>query len=310
MNSAMQAGDFGKVAVLMGGWSAEREVSLRSGRAVLAALLENGVDAHGIDAGRDILSVLPAGGYDRVFIVMHGRGGEDGAMQGALEVLDLPYTGSGVMASALCMDKLMTKRLWQGVGLPTPRHELLHQDSDFAAIVERLGLPLIVKPALEGSSIGMSRVDRAEDLEPAYRTAREYGERVFVEQWITGGEYTAAILNGEALPLIRLETPHAFYDYDAKYQASDTRYHCPCGLSADEEAEMQALAMQAFHAVGASGWGRVDFMRDAGGQPWLIEVNTVPGMTDHSLVPMAAREAGIDFNALVMRILATSLERG
>ncbi|MDX5333598.1 MAG: D-alanine--D-alanine ligase [Gammaproteobacteria bacterium] len=310
MNGAMQAGDFGKVAVLMGGWSAEREVSLRSGRAVLTALLENGVDAHGIDAGRDILSVLPAGGYDRVFIVMHGRGGEDGAMQGALEVLDLPYTGSGVMASALCMDKLMTKRLWQGVGLPTPRHELLRHDSDFAAIVERLGLPLIVKPALEGSSIGMSRVDRAEDLEPAYRTAREYGERVFVEQWITGGEYTAAILNGEALPLIRLETPHAFYDYDAKYQASDTRYHCPCGLSADEEAEMQALAMQAFHAVGASGWGRVDFMRDAGGQPWLIEVNTVPGMTDHSLVPMAAREAGIDFNALVMRILATSLERG
>lgn len=310
MNGARNAADYGKVAVLMGGWSAEREVSLRSGRAVLAALLENGVDAHGIDAGRDILSVLPAGGYDRVFIVMHGRGGEDGAMQGALEVLDLPYTGSGVMASALCMDKLMTKRLWQGVGLPTPRHELLHQDSDFAAIVERLGLPLIVKPALEGSSIGMSRVDRAGDLEPAYRTAREYGERVFVEQWITGGEYTAAILNGEALPLIRLETPHAFYDYDAKYQASDTRYHCPCGLSADEEAEMQALAMQAFHAVGASGWGRVDFMRDAGGQPWLIEVNTVPGMTDHSLVPMAAREAGIDFNALVMRILATSLERG
>lgn len=310
MNGAMQADDFGKVAVLMGGWSAEREVSLKSGRAVLAALLENGVDAHGIDAGRDILSVLPAGGYDRVFIVMHGRGGEDGAMQGALEVLDLPYTGSGVMASALCMDKLMTKRLWQGVGLPTPRHELLHHDSDFAAIVERLGLPLIVKPALEGSSIGMSRVDRAEDLEPAYRAARAYGERVFVEQWITGGEYTAAILNGEALPLIRLETPHAFYDYDAKYQADDTRYHCPCGLPADEEAEMQALAMQAFHAVGASGWGRVDFMRDAGGQPWLIEVNTVPGMTDHSLVPMAAREAGIDFNALVMRILATSLERG
>ncbi|HDP89530.1 MAG TPA: D-alanine--D-alanine ligase [Thioalkalivibrio sp.] len=310
MNAARNAADYGKVAVLMGGWSAEREVSLKSGRAVLAALLENGVDAHGIDAGRDILSVLPVGRFDRVFIIMHGRGGEDGAMQGALEVLDLPYTGSGVMASAVCMDKLMTKRLWQGVGLPTPRHEVLRADSDFAAIIERLGLPLIVKPALEGSSIGMSRVDRAEDLEPAYRAAREYGEQVFVEQWITGGEYTAAILNGEALPLIRLETPNAFYDYEAKYVADSTRYHCPCGLSADEEVAMQELAMQAFHAVGAHGWGRVDFMRDADGQPWLIEVNTVPGMTDHSLVPMAAREAGIDFNELVMRILATSLERG
>jgi D-alanine-D-alanine ligase len=310
MSAARKISDFGKVAVLMGGWSAEREVSLKSGRAVLEALQRAGVEAHGIDAGRDILSVLPAGGFDRAFIIMHGRGGEDGAMQGALEVLDLPYTGSGVMASALCMDKLMTKRMWLGAGLPTPQHEVLSHESDFAAVVERLGLPLIVKPALEGSSIGMSKVDAAEQLEPAYRTAREYGDQVFVEQWITGTEYTAAILNGEALPLIRLETPHAFYDYEAKYLSDTTRYHCPCGLPADEEAEMQELAMQAFHAVGASGWGRVDFMRDEQGQPWLIEVNTVPGMTDHSLVPMAAREGGIEFEELVTRILATSLERG
>ena len=310
MNATMGTRDFGKVAVLMGGWSAEREVSLKSGAAVLAALQASGVDAHGIDAGRDILSVLPAGDFDRAFIIMHGRGGEDGAMQGALEVLGMPYTGSGVMASAVCMDKLMTKRMWLGAGMSTPAHEVLRDDSDFGAIVERLGLPLIVKPALEGSSIGMSKVDQTDQLEPAYRAAREYGVPVFAEQWITGTEYTAAILDGEALPLIRLETPNAFYDYEAKYLANTTQYHCPCGLPASEEAALQDMARQAFHAVGASGWGRVDFMRDEQGRSWLIEVNTVPGMTDHSLVPMAARESGIEFDELVMRILATSMERG
>ena len=305
----MNAKSFGKVAVLMGGWAAEREVSLRSGAAVLAALQENGVDAHGIDVGRDILNVLTSAEFDRVFIVLHGRGGEDGSIQGALEILQLPYTGSGVMASAICMDKLMTKRMWMGLGLPTPRHEVLTDDTDFAAVVERLGLPLIVKPALEGSSIGMSKVVDADQLEPAYATARQYGTQVFAEQWITGGEYTAAILGDQALPLIRLETPHAFYDYEAKYHANTTQYHCPCGLPAEQEAHLQQVAREAFAAVGASGWGRVDFMLDGEGQPWLIEVNTVPGMTDHSLVPMAARAAGIPFNELVMRILETTAER-
>ncbi len=298
---------FGKVAVLMGGWSAEREISLKSGQAVLAALQAQGVYAHGIDVGRDILQVLEQGGFDRAFVILHGRGGEDGVIQGALEILGLPYTGSGVMASALCMDKLMTKTVWLGAGLPTPGYAVLNEDCDFSAIVERLGLPLIVKPALEGSSIGMSKVERGEALEPAWREAAKYGDCVFAEQWVTGAEYTAAVLGTEVLPLIRLETPNTFYDYDAKYLANSTKYHCPCGLPADEESRLRGLARQAFDSVGAEGWGRVDFMLDAQGEPWLIEVNTVPGMTDHSLVPMAAQAAGIEFEALVLRILETSL---
>ncbi|MBK1691290.1 D-alanine--D-alanine ligase [Ectothiorhodospira mobilis] len=299
--------DYGRVAVLMGGWSAERDISLRSGQAVLAALRAAGVDAHGVDADRDVLQVLHRGGFDRVFIALHGRGGEDGVVQGALELAGIPYTGSGVAASAVAMDKLMSKRLWRGAGLPTPGFCVLQPGFDPQAVVADLGLPLIVKPALEGSSIGMTRVNRAGELTQAHATAAACGGPVLAEAWITGGEYTAAILDGEALPLIRLETPRAFYDYEAKYHAGDTRYLCPCGLSPEEEHRLQALALEAFAAVTARGWGRVDLMRDESGRAWLIEVNTVPGMTDHSLVPMAARAAGLDFQDLVLRILDTAL---
>lgn len=302
--------EYGRVAVLMGGWSAERAISLRSGQAVLAALQAAGVDAHAVDAGRDVLQVLQRGRFDRAFIALHGRGGEDGVVQGALELAGIPYTGSGVAASAVAMDKLMSKRLWRGAGLPTPEFCVLEPGFDPGAVVTALGLPLIVKPALEGSSIGMSRVDRTGELAQAHAMAAACGGPVLAEAWITGGEYTAAILDGEALPLIRLETPRAFYDFEAKYQAGDTRYLCPCGLPPEEEARLQALALEAFAAVTARGWGRVDLMRDESGRPWLIEVNTVPGMTDHSLVPMAARAAGLDFQQLVLRILDTARAAG
>ncbi|QQS53234.1 MAG: D-alanine--D-alanine ligase [Candidatus Competibacteraceae bacterium] len=301
--------EFGKVAVLMGGWSAERAVSLRSGQAVLAALRARGVDAHGIDADREILRVLSDGGFDRVFIVLHGRGGEDGVIQGALEILGLPYTGSGVLASALGMDKLRTKQVWQGAGLPTPPWRLAESVAELADAARELGLPLAVKPAREGSSIGISRVDAPEQFQAAWEQAAACDSLVLVEPWIQGQEYTGALLGDEALPLIRLETPRAFYDYEAKYHANDTRYLCPCGLPEPREAELQALVRQAFAAVDGTGWGRVDVMVDAEGQPWLLEVNTVPGMTDHSLVPMAARVAGLDFEDLVWRILETSLAR-
>ncbi len=298
---------FGKVAVLYGGWAAERPVSLKSGAAVLAALQESGVDAHGIDVDRDILSVLQAGNYDRVFNILHGRGGEDGVIQGALELLGLPYTGCGVKASAISMDKLMTKRLWLGAGLPTPHYRVLTAETDFDAVVADLGLPLIVKPASEGSSIGISKVTEAAALKSAYEAAVQSDPVVIVEQWITGSEYTAGILAGEPLPLIRVEVPGVFYDYEAKYISNDTRYFCPCGLTEAEELHVRQLALQAFAAVGGRGWGRVDMMRDQQGNTWLIEVNTNPGMTDHSLVPMAARAVGIDFKALVLRILETTL---
>lgn len=298
---------FGKVAVLMGGWAAEREVSLVSGRAVLEGLLARGVDAHGIDVGKDVLSVLAAGGFDRVFNVLHGRGGEDGVIQGALEILGLPYTGSGVMGSAIAMDKYRTKLLIQALGLPTPGFTLIQNDEDFETACG-LGFPLMVKPALEGSSIGMSRADDRDQLRSAWAKAAEYQSHVMAECWVTGSEYTAAILGREALPLIRLETTHAFYDYDAKYVADDTRYLIPCGLDRATEGALQALAMRTFDAVGASGWGRVDILMDEAQRPWVIEVNTVPGMTGHSLVPMAAKAVGIDFNELVWRILAQTLE--
>jgi D-alanine-D-alanine ligase len=298
---------FGKVAVLMGGWSAEREVSLNSGNAVLSALQAAGVDAHGIDVDRNIIATLQAENFDRAFVILHGRGGEDGVMQGALEILQIPYTGCGVMASAISMNKLMTKRVWLGSGLPTPKHEMLTADTDFAAVVERLGLPLMVKPAKEGSSIGMSKVIKAEQLEAAYKKAAEYDRLIFAEQWITGDEYTCAILDGEAQPLIRLEVQNDFYDYEAKYQSNDTNYHCPCGLAPNDEKALQDLAVQAFTAVEGRGWGRIDIMRDEQGQPWLIEVNTAPGMTDHSLVPMAAKANGTDFQSLVVKILETTL---
>ena len=298
---------FGKVAVLYGGWAAERPVSLKSGAAVLAALQESGVDAHGIDVDRNILSVLQAGHYDRVFNILHGRGGEDGVIQGALELLDLPYTGCGVKASAISMDKLMTKRLWLGAGLPTPNYRVLTAETDFEAVVAELGLPLIVKPASEGSSIGISKVTEVAALKPAYAAAANSDPVVIVEQWITGAEYTAGILAGEPLPLIRIEVPGVLYDYEAKYISNDTRYFCPCGLTEAEEQAMRNLALTAFAVVGGQGWGRVDMMRDQQGKAWLIEVNTNPGMTDHSLVPMAARAVGMDFKALVLRILETTL---
>jgi D-alanine-D-alanine ligase len=306
MNLNMQASDFGRVAVLFGGASAEREVSLNSGHAVLAALQACRVDAHGVDVGAHVVEHLKAGGYDRAFIVLHGRGGEDGVIQGALELIGMPYTGSGVLASALGMDKLRTKQLWLGAGLPTPAFRTLHSAGDALVAGRDLALPLMIKPALEGSSIGMSKVHRIEDLPAAFAQASGFGA-VIAEQFVRGEEYTVAILGEEALPPIRLETPHDFYDFDAKYLANDTRYLCPCGLSPAAEYELKVLALDAFRAVGAKGWGRVDVMRDAAGQFWLLEVNTVPGMTDHSLVPMAARAAGLDFAALVWRILEISM---
>ncbi len=302
------AADFGKVAVLMGGRSAEREISLNSGRAVLAALLRRGVNAHGLDVGADVLTQLAEGRYNRAFIALHGRGGEDGVIQGALETLGLPYTGSGVIGSALGMDKFRCKLLWQGLGLPTPAFVLLKTEADLAAAAE-LGFPLVVKPAHEGSSIGVERVDDAAALHRAWQAAAQMDPEVIAECWITGPEYTVAILGLEALPLIRLETPHAFYDYDAKYQANSTRYLCPCGLAPEQEREAQQLALQAFNAAGARDWGRIDLMQDQAGQFWLLEVNTVPGMTDHSLVPMAAKAHGLDFDELVWRILAASMGR-
>jgi len=307
MTNSIDPKVFGKVAVLMGGQSAEREVSLKSGNAVLNALTSQHINAHGIDVGHNILSVLAAGDFDRVFIALHGRGGEDGTMQGALEVLELPYTGSGVMASALAMDKLRTKYAWLGQGLPTPGYCTLTDATDFDAVIKQYGLPLMIKPAHEGSSIGMSKVTKADQLEPAYRNAAKYDSEVFAEQWITGTEYTVAILGETALPVIRLETPNDFYDYDAKYVANTTSYHIPCGLSDADEKQLQDLAIKAFKGVGAHGWGRVDVLCDKAGKPYLIELNTVPGLTDHSLVPMAAKAAGIGFEELMVKILETTL---
>jgi D-alanine-D-alanine ligase len=305
----VEAADFGKVAVLMGGWSAERQVSLDSGAAVLAGLRKKAVDAHGVDVGRDICQVLGAGNYDRAFIVMHGRGGEDGVIQGILETLQIPYTGSGVLGSALGMDKVRCKRLWSGMGLPTPEY-LLIRDEDSLDMAGALGFPLVVKPVHEGSSIGISKAVDAESLRRGWVMARQFDEEVLAERWIEGEEYTVTILGEQALPVIRLETSHEFYDYEAKYQDDDTGYHIPCGLSPDAEKGMQEIALRAFRAVGARGWGRVDFMMDDAAQPWIMEVNTVPGMTSHSLVPMAAAAAGMDFPALVWRILLDSLEAG
>lgn len=298
---------FGKVAVLMGGWSAERAVSLNSGQAVLTALQTQAVDAHGIDVDRAILHTLADGEFDRAFIILHGRGGEDGVMQGALEVLGLPYTGSGVLASALGMDKLRTKQVWQSAGLATPPYRIVGSPADLATAAAALGLPLAVKPACEGSSIGISRVTDPAQFQTAWERAAACDSLVLVEPWITGQEYTGAILQDVALPLIGLDTPREFYDYEAKYHAADTRYRCPCGLPDAQEAALQKLVSQAFATVGGAGWGRVDLLVDGQGQPWLLEVNTVPGMTDHSLVPMAARVAGLSFADLVWRILETSL---
>ncbi|CAN5280985.1 D-alanine--D-alanine ligase [soil metagenome] len=300
---------FGNVAVLLGGWSAEREVSLMTGRAVLSALRRRGVDAQAVDARADLVPSLIEGAFDRVWIALHGRGGEDGTVQGALETLGLPYTGSGVLGCALSMDKLRTKQLFEAARIGTPPYRRLRGSDDFREAVDALGLPLIVKPAREGSSVGMTKVDSIEQLPAAWHMAAGLDDIVLAETWITGGEYTASILGGRVLPLVRIETPNTFYDYEAKYFTDTTRYFCPSGLPAMTERRYAALALEAFELVGASGWGRVDFLVDTDGTPLVLEVNTVPGMTDHSLVPMAAHEAGIDFDELCWRILETSFAR-
>ncbi|KXS38837.1 MAG: D-alanine-D-alanine ligase [Halomonadaceae bacterium T82-2] len=301
-------GRYGRVIVLYGGDSAEREVSLVSGAAVLAALQRSGVDARGHDLAAGGLSGLEALAPDRVFIALHGRGGEDGTVQGALELLGVPYTGSGVLASALGMDKQRTKQLWRAVGLPTPESITLGRESDWDAVVAQLGLPLVVKPVHEGSTLGITIVHDRQALEAAFAEAARFDAAVMAERYIQGDEYTVSLLGDRTLPAIRVEVPGGFYDYEAKYHSDTTRYHLPCGLSEADERALGDLCREAFLAIGARGWGRVDVMRDAEGRFWLLEVNTVPGMTDHSLVPQSAAHAGIDFDTLVLRILDTTLE--
>lgn len=307
LHSTLDVKAFGRVAVLYGGKSAEREVSLKSGAAVIDALSTAGVDVVAIDVGDDLLARLQSEKIDRAFIILHGRGGEDGSMQGLLECLGIPYTGSGILASALAMDKLRTKQVWQSLGIPTPRHAVLASESDCLQAGTELGFPLIVKPAHEGSSIGMAKVNSAQELVAAWQDAAKYDSQVLVEQWIHGPEFTIAVLRGQVLPPIALGTPHVFYDYDAKYIANDTQYRIPCGLDSVKEQELIDLTARACNAIGIEGWGRLDVMQDEQGRFWLLEVNTAPGMTDHSLVPMAARAAGLDFQQLVLAILAESV---
>lgn len=294
------------MVVLLGGLSAERAISIETGTAVVQSLRKSGLDAHPLDVGADVIAKLLTGGFDRAFIALHGRGGEDGVMQGLLEMLGIPYTGSGVLGSALSMDKLRTKQIWAGVHIPTPSYVVLNEQSDFAGIEAKLGLPLMVKPVHEGSSLGMSKVEQAGQLAGAWRQAAQYDGSVIAEKFVQGTEYSASILNGVALPLIGLETPRSFYDYDAKYQADSTRYLCPCGLDGAREKFLQSLALKAFDASAAQGWGRIDLLLDEKSNPWFIEVNTVPGLTSHSLVPMAAKQHGVDFDQLVLAILDTS----
>ncbi|MDD4929674.1 MAG: D-alanine--D-alanine ligase [Gallionella sp.] len=305
-SSILDPGSFGKVAVLSGGRSAEREVSLKSGAAVLAALQKSGVDAHAFDPALMNLQALADEGFDRVFIALHGRFGEDGTVQGALELLEIPYTGSGVMASALGMDKWRSKLVWYAGGLPIPDFLLIDENSDVEAVAGQLGFPLFVKPANEGSSVGISKVKCAADLQAAYLAAAKHDKLVIAERFIGGGEYTVAILGERALPVIKIEPANEFYDYEAKYTRDDTRYLCPCGLNAEQEARMQGLALQAFALVGGQGWGRVDFLMSETGKMFVLEVNTSPGMTDHSLVPMAAGKAGISFGELVLQVLGSA----
>ena len=293
--------DSGKVAVLFGGKSAERAVSLNSGSRVLAALQHQGVDAHAFDPASQALDELK--GYDRAFIALHGRHGEDGTIQGALEVMHTPYTGSGVLASALAMDKFRTKLMWQAAGLVVPSYVLLTADTDFAAVEARLGLPMFVKPAREGSSIGVTKVKNSGELKAAYEEAARHDPLVIAEKAITGGEYTVGIIGDRALPIIKIEPATEWYDYEAKYNRDDTRYLCPCGLPEKQEEMIRQEALAAFRILGGRGWGRVDFLMDNAGNHYFLEVNTAPGMTDHSLVPMAARVAGMDYPALVRRVL-------
>lgn len=301
-----QADRLARVVVVYGGRSAEREVSLKSGAAILDALKRQGVQAIGYDLRENGLVGLEQLAPTAVFVALHGRGGEDGTFQGALELLNIPYTGSGVLASALGMDKQRTKQVWQAVGLPTPESIMLNAESNWASVVTQLGLPMMVKPVHEGSTLGISIVKSQEDLVSAYHAAAKYDARVMAERFIVGEEYTVALLGDEVLPAIRVEVPGGFYDYEAKYIANTTQYHLPCGLEARDEQALASLCQQAFAAIGGEGWGRVDVMRDASGKFWLIEVNTVPGMTDHSLVPQAAAHAGIGFDQLVVQILQTA----
>jgi D-alanine-D-alanine ligase len=301
-----QAADFGRVAVLYGGSSAERAVSLDTGKAVLGALLARGVDAVGWDPAEHALSDLAAAGFDRVWIALHGPGGEDGAIQGALQWLGVPYTGSGVMASALAMDKVRSKRVFDAAGIPTPEYAIVRNRSHAVLAAEDFGYPLILKPACQGSSVGMTKVFDPEDLNGAVDLALSFDDVAVIERCIVGDEYTVAVLQGEALPSIRIETPRVFYDYRAKYESDRTRYHCPGTERDDLEQQYASLALAAFAELGCSGWGRVDFMTGSDGQPLVLEVNTVPGMTSHSLVPMAAKTFGIDFEELCWRILETS----
>lgn len=296
---------FGKVAVLFGGRSGERAVSLKSGAAVLAALQRQGLDAHAFDPAHQPLSDLKS--FDRAFIALHGRYGEDGTIQGALELMDIPYTGSGVMASALGMDKWRTKLLWTAAGVTTPKYVLMDDSTHAENVVTALGLPLFIKPANEGSSIGVSKVKQAGDVMTAYALAKQSDPLVIAEQFVGGGEYTVGILGDTALPIVRIVPKNEYYDYEAKYLRDDTAYLCPCGLAAEQEKQIQAEALQAFKVLGCRGWGRVDFLMDAAGKHYFLEVNTSPGMTDHSLVPMAAKAAGLDFEALVIRILQQTL---
>ncbi|UTW45039.1 D-alanine--D-alanine ligase [bacterium SCSIO 12696] len=301
-----QSLDFGRVGVIYGGNSAEREVSLQSGQAVYEALLRAGVDAVPIVVEDKPLTAIQSVDMDRAVLVLHGPGGEDGTLQGALELLEIPYTGSGVMASALAMDKWRCKKLWRGIDLPTAEFAILSEDSDWAATLESLGGVVMVKPNGEGSSIGMRRAETPEQLRDAWQQASIYGE-VMAERWIDGPEYTVAVLNGRALTPIKLETDRGFYDYEAKYVLDDTRYLIPCGLHGGEVHQLQQLALQAFNSIGCSGWGRVDVMRDSDGHFQVLEVNTIPGMTDHSLVPKAAAAEGITMEQLVVEILRTSM---
>lgn len=307
MKSNFDIQAFGKVAVLMGGWSSEREISLVSGAAVLKSLQDSGVDAYGIDVDRQIDQTLRAGGYDRVFNVLHGRGGEDGEIQGLLEILGLPYTGSGVKASALSMDKTLTKRIWQSAGIPTPHFICTNELPDPQELIASLGLPLIIKPNQDGSSVGLSKVASIEEIPAAFAAARSAGSEVLIEACIEGTEYSVPIVNGKALPSIRVEPASGLYDFEAKYQADDTAYFCPSGITEVFESEMGAICLRAFEMLGARGWGRIDLIVDADGQMQLLELNTVPGMTSHSLVPKSAATVGMDFDELVLTLLAMTL---
>ena len=302
----IEQNDFGKVAVLMGGRSGEREISLRSGNAVLAALVNAGVDAHGIDVDEHIFNRLQDEKFKHAFIALHGRGGEDGCIQGGLEMIGLPYTGSGVMASSICMDKIMTKKIWLAMGISTPRFSEIHDSTKFKDVANHLGLPFIVKPSCEGSSLGIAKITSEAEFVVACLKAHAFSGELMAEEWVEGSEYTVSVLDDEALPVIQLQTPHDFYDFEAKYKSNDTQYLLPCGLEEMAEVQLQVQALQAFRATNATSWGRVDVMLDDQGKSWFLEVNTVPGMTDHSLVPMAAKHIGIDFQQLVLRILAAS----